>query len=45
MLVFRNVRAVWRILLYFQAFTRGRRKSQQDKLRHSEVLDAIEQRK
>ena len=29
----------------FRLFTRGRRKSQQDKLRHREVLDAIEQRK
>ena len=29
----------------FRLFTRGRRKSKRDKLRHREVLDAIEQRK
>ena len=31
--------------LIFRLFTRSRRKSKQDKLRHREVLDAIEQRK
>ena len=29
----------------FRLFTRGRRKSKRDKLRHREVLDAIEQHK
>ena len=29
----------------FRLFTRGRRKNKRDKLRHREVLDAIEQRK
>ena len=29
----------------FRLFTQGRRKSKRDKLRHREVLDAIEQRK
>ena len=29
----------------FRLFTRSRRKNQRDKLRHREVLDAIEQRK
>lgn len=29
----------------FRLLTRGRRKSKRDKLRHREVLDAIEQRK
>ena len=29
----------------FRLFTRGRRKSKRDKLRHREVLDASEQRK
>ena len=29
----------------FRLFTRSRRKSKRDKLRHREVLDAIEQRK
>ena len=29
----------------FRLFTRGRRKSKRDKLRHREVLDAIERRK
>ena len=31
--------------LIFRLFTRGRRKDKRDKLRHREVLDAIEQRK
>ena len=30
---------------FFRLFTRGRRKSKRDKLRHREVLDAIEQHK
>lgn len=29
----------------FRLFTRGRRKNKRDRLRHREVLDAIEQRK
>lgn len=31
--------------LIFRLFTRGRRKDKRDKLRHREVLDAIEKRK
>ena len=46
--------AMWYFLMYvlfgvfffiFRLFTRSKRKNKRDKLRHREVLDAIEQRK
>ncbi len=46
--------AMWYFVMYvlfgvfffiFRLFTRSRRKSKRDKLRHREVLDAIDQRK